>query len=79
MDLTRQTDRAADIHTRYLVQAEGYTCIDCHKGIAHELPNMQQIDPGWLPPQELRAGLGFRATATGPGTAGISDYLARSE
>jgi cytochrome c-type protein NapC len=79
MDFTRQTDRAADIHTRYLVQAEGYTCIDCHKGIAHELPSMQQIDPGWLPPEELRAGLGFRATETSPGTTGISDYLARSE
>jgi cytochrome c-type protein NapC len=75
MDFTRQTDRAADIHTRYLVQAENYTCIDCHKGIAHELPNMQQIDPGWLPPEELRAGLGFRAAASDVSAAGILNYL----
>ncbi|ABA81593.1 cytochrome c-type protein NapC [Rhodobacter sphaeroides] len=57
MDFTRQTDRAAQIHTQYLIQTEGYTCIDCHKGIAHELPDMRGIDPGWLPPADLRASL----------------------
>ena len=25
--------------------AEGLTCIDCHKGIAHQLPDMSQVDP----------------------------------
>jgi cytochrome c-type protein NapC len=53
MDLTRQTVRAADIHTRYLLSGNA-TCIDCHKGIAHDLPDMTDIDPGWLPPDEVR-------------------------
>jgi len=53
MDLSRQTPRAAEIHTRYLLPGEA-TCIDCHKGIAHELPNMEGIEPGWRVPPELR-------------------------
>ena len=52
MDLSKQTQRAADIHTRYLLSGSA-TCIDCHKGIAHELPNMQGVDPGWKMPPEL--------------------------
>ncbi|MNC99978.1 Cytochrome c-type protein NapC [compost metagenome] len=32
---------------------EGQTCIDCHKGIAHQLPNMEGVDPGWRVPPEL--------------------------
>jgi len=24
---------------------EGKTCIDCHKGIAHSLPAMYEVDP----------------------------------
>ena len=39
MDFTRQSPRAADMHSRFLVTGEK-TCIDCHKGIAHRLPNM---------------------------------------
>jgi cytochrome c-type protein NapC len=39
MDLTRQSPRAQEAHTRYLETGEK-TCIDCHKGIAHHLPNM---------------------------------------
>jgi cytochrome c-type protein NapC len=53
MDLTRQTQRAAEIHTRYLLPGRA-TCIDCHKGIAHELPNMEGVDPGWKVPPELQ-------------------------
>lgn len=53
MDLSRQTPRAAEIHTRYLLPGEA-TCIDCHKGIAHELPNMEGVDPGWLVPPEMQ-------------------------
>src|SRR3954464_2820445 len=53
MDLTRQTQRAAEIHTRYLLPGTA-TCIDCHKGIAHELPNMEGVDPGWKVPPELQ-------------------------
>jgi hypothetical protein len=52
MDLSKQTQRAAEIHTRYLLSGSA-TCIDCHKGIAHELPNMQGVDPGWKMPPEL--------------------------
>jgi cytochrome c-type protein NapC len=51
MDLSKQTERATAIHTRYLLSAEA-TCIDCHKGIAHELPNMEGVDPGWKVPPE---------------------------
>ena len=39
MDLTRQTNRAAQIHQSFLGTGEK-TCIDCHKGIAHQLPDM---------------------------------------
>jgi cytochrome c-type protein NapC len=53
MDFSRQTTRAAEIHSRYLVSGER-TCIDCHKGIAHELPDMTGIAPGWVTPLELR-------------------------
>lgn len=52
MDLSKQTQRAAEIHTRYLLPGKA-TCIDCHKGIAHELPNMQGVEPGWKLPPEL--------------------------
>jgi cytochrome c-type protein NapC len=46
MDITRQNARAARIHQRYLFTGER-TCIDCHKGIAHRLPNMDGVPPGW--------------------------------
>ncbi len=45
MDITRQSARAADIHERLLFTGER-TCIDCHKGIAHQLPDMTGV-PGW--------------------------------
>lgn len=53
MDLSAQNDRAAEIHTRFLINGEA-TCIDCHKGIAHQLPNMENVDPGWKNPPELQ-------------------------
>jgi cytochrome c-type protein NapC len=53
MDFTKQTRRAAEIHSRYLITGER-TCIDCHKGIAHELPDMTGIEPGWQAPPEMR-------------------------
>jgi cytochrome c-type protein NapC len=55
MDLAAQNDRAARIHERYLLDGER-TCIDCHKGIAHDLPDMRNIEPGWTVPRELRGG-----------------------
>ena len=44
MDFTEQGRRAVDAHDVGL--SAGETCIDCHKGIAHELPDMHDIDPG---------------------------------
>lgn len=45
MDLTRQAPRAAWIHQNYLGTGKN-TCIDCHKGIAHHLPDMKGIPQG---------------------------------
>ncbi len=45
MDFTRQSPRAAEAHAEFLVGGEK-TCIDCHKGIAHELPDMTGV-AGW--------------------------------
>ena len=45
MDFTRQSKRAAEAHERFLVNG-GKTCIDCHKGIAHELPDMKAAHSG---------------------------------
>ncbi|MCW7537905.1 cytochrome c3 family protein [Aquabacterium sp. A7-Y] len=42
MDFTRQSKRAADAHSKYLASGEK-TCIDCHKGIAHRLPDMSGV------------------------------------
>lgn len=53
MDLTRQSTRAANIHSEYLLSGQA-TCIDCHKGIAHDLPDMTGIEPGWMVPPELQ-------------------------
>ena len=39
MDFTRQSQRAANQHSTALARKEK-TCIDCHKGIAHRLPEM---------------------------------------
>lgn len=45
MDFAVQSPRAAEAHRRFLATGEK-TCIDCHKGIAHELPDMSGIS-GW--------------------------------
>ncbi len=45
MDFTRQSVRAEEAHSKGLLKGEK-TCIDCHKGIAHELPDMAGIE-GW--------------------------------
>jgi len=54
MDFTKQNTRAAKAHSTYLASGEK-TCIDCHKGIAHRLPDMEGV-PGWdassLPPDD---------------------------
>ena len=43
MDFTKQSNRAAEAHEKYLSGGEK-TCIDCHKGIAHKLPNMAGVE-----------------------------------
>ncbi len=42
MDFTQQSRRASDHHERYLTTREK-TCIDCHKGIAHKLPDLAKV------------------------------------
>lgn len=44
MDFTEQGRRAVKAHSEGL--DAGKTCINCHKGIAHELPDMHDVDPG---------------------------------
>ncbi len=51
MDFSEQSHRAMTVHSKAFigtdkVPATGETCIDCHKGIAHELPNMHGVE-GW--------------------------------
>ena len=45
MDFTKQSLRASNMHSTSLASGDK-TCIDCHKGIAHELPDMSGV-PGW--------------------------------
>ena len=42
MDFTLQSPRAQAMHSTLLASGEK-TCIDCHKGIAHHLPNMEGV------------------------------------
>ncbi|MDL0430501.1 NapC/NirT family cytochrome c [Marinobacter sp. TBZ242] len=43
MDFTLQDPRAAEAHSTALTGEGDQTCIDCHKGIAHELPDMAGV------------------------------------
>ena len=43
MDFTVQSPRASEQHSTSLASGEK-TCIDCHKGIAHELPDMAGVE-----------------------------------
>jgi cytochrome c-type protein NapC len=45
MDFTKQSPRARQMHSTSLAAGTA-TCIDCHKGIAHKLPDMSGV-PGW--------------------------------
>jgi cytochrome c-type protein NapC len=45
MDTTKQSPRAATAHEKFLFTGQK-TCIDCHKGIAHHLPDMKGV-AGW--------------------------------
>ncbi|WP_044469540.1 NapC/NirT family cytochrome c [Mannheimia massilioguelmaensis] len=46
MDFSQQKSVAERMHTAAM--AEGKTCIDCHKGIAHQLPDMHGVKSGFL-------------------------------
>ncbi len=46
MDFTLQSPRASEQHSTSLASGEK-TCIDCHKGIAHRLPDMTGIEEGY--------------------------------
>ncbi|NRA22681.1 MAG: cytochrome c3 family protein [Oceanospirillaceae bacterium] len=43
MDFTLQAERASKQHSTALASGDK-TCIDCHKGIAHELPEMKGVE-----------------------------------
>ena len=43
MDFTRQNQRAVNMHSTALADGDK-TCIDCHEGIAHQLPDMTGVD-----------------------------------
>ena len=55
MDFTRQSPRARDQHSTFLAD-KSKTCIDCHKGIAHRLPNPRGAPVADLPPGHLAFG-----------------------
>ncbi len=53
MDWTRQSARAVYVHSTALASRE-FTCIDCHKGIAHRLPDMAGIRMLYgAPPEQI--------------------------
>ncbi|AMG02148.1 MULTISPECIES: NapC/NirT family cytochrome c [Vibrio] len=45
MDFSEQSSRAVQQHSTALASGEK-TCVDCHKGIAHNLPDMHGVE-GW--------------------------------
>ena len=71
MDFTRQSPRAAFMHSTYLATNEK-TCIDCHKGIAHRLPDVTlttDTSPQQEPPTHPAVAAG---EASGPYAAAMS-------
>ncbi|MGQ0287405.1 cytochrome c3 family protein [Pasteurellaceae bacterium 22721_9_1] len=47
MDFTQQKTVAQQMHAK--AEEQGKTCIDCHKGIAHNLPHMKAVQKGFIP------------------------------
>lgn len=52
MDFTQQKNVAQQMHA--MAQEQGKTCIDCHKGIAHNLPHMEHIQKSFIPEDMLK-------------------------
>jgi len=50
MDFTQQKTVAEKMHKMAI--SEGKTCIDCHKGIAHQLPDMHGKKQGFVPEKD---------------------------
>ncbi|MBV2360937.1 NapC/NirT family cytochrome c [Thalassococcus sp. CAU 1522] len=80
MDFTEQENRAADNHQ--IAQDEGKTCIDCHQGIAHRLPEgyleryrdvVAELEAKGLVPEPK----GVRVSQADAGS--IRDYLAKQD
>lgn len=69
MDFTIQETRAANNHQRAI--DEGMTCIDCHQGIAHDLP------PGYL--EEYKNVVEPMAQTNNKDLANIRDWLVASQ
>ncbi len=64
MDFTRQSPRAAFMHSTYLANNEK-TCIDCHKGIAHRLPEVTTTTDGRWRHDALTPPVAGRGDASG--------------
>ncbi len=45
MDFSEQSERSVSQHSTALANGDK-TCVDCHKGIAHKLPDMKEVE-GW--------------------------------
>ena len=45
MDFSEQGQRSVKQHSTALASGQK-TCVDCHKGVAHQLPDMSDV-PGW--------------------------------
>jgi cytochrome c-type protein NapC len=76
MDITRQSKRAAEAHERFLFTGEK-TCISCHKGIAHQLPDMGEGGHGHGAGEGHAALLPPAQAETASLLASTRSYLAR--
>ena len=54
MNFNEQRPVAARMHAK--IKEEGKTCIDCHKGIAHNLPDMSHVQQGLMPTESDEQG-----------------------
>lgn len=52
MLISEQKEAAQKMHK--LAQETNQTCIDCHKGIAHQLPNMHGVKSGFAPEDKAK-------------------------
>lgn len=75
MDFTLQENRAGESHQKAL--DEGKTCIDCHQGIAHSLPdNYLEAYRGLVSRLEAEGAISPQASSSD--SAAISSYLKQS-